>query len=91
MDGHSKLGVLVGVAVVAGLGRLIASQEKMTGRVVVGRVLTSAALGVASSMLLVLFPQMPLEAQFGAAAAIGSLGTSALEAVFNRIMGVKAK
>lgn len=91
MDGSTKLGVLAGVAIVAGLGKLLASQDKLTWRVVIGRVLTSAALGVAASLLLVLFPSMPLEAQLGAAAALSSLGVSALEAVFNRVMGVKVK
>lgn len=91
MDGSTKLGVLAGVAIIAGLGKLLASQDKLTWRVVIGRVLTSAALGVAASILLVLFPSMPLEAQLGTAAALSSLGTSALEAVFYRITGVKAK
>lgn len=89
MDGSTKIGVLAGVAIIAGLGKLLASQDKLTWRVVIGRVLTSAALGVAASLLLVLFPSMPLEAQLGAAAALSSLGTSALEAAFYRFLGSK--
>jgi len=87
MHDNATTGALVTVALVAGLGKLLASQDKLTWRMVIGRVLTSAALGVASSLILLLFPEAPLQAQLGAAAAIGSLGTSALEAVFNRTVG----
>lgn len=87
-DSASVVGLMT-IGVIAGLGQLLASKEKLTFRVVLGRILSSAALGSASSLLLIAFPSIPWEAQLGAAAALASLGTSALELMFQRIITKK--
>lgn len=80
---------LMTIGILAGLGQLLASKERLTWRVVIGRILSSAALGSASSLILIAFPSVPWEAQLGAAAALASLGTSALELMFQRIIAKK--
>lgn len=71
---------------VAGLGTLLASQEVLTLRIILGRALTSVALGVAASSILVWVPGVPFIAQIGIACAVASLGTSGLERLFQRML-----
>lgn len=78
------LGV-VGMAI--GLGTLLASTEKLTLRIVVGRALVSTGLGMSSTALLVFLPDLPIAAQMGVAALFASLGTSALERLFQKFIG----
>ena len=80
-------GTLGLVGLLIGLGQLLASTERLTMRIVVGRALSSAGLGAASSALLVFIPDLPLSAQLGCAALVASLGTSALERAFQRWVG----
>jgi hypothetical protein len=75
------------VGLIVGIGQLLASTEKLTMRIIVGRALSSAGLGASSSALLVLVPDLPMAAQFGVAALVASLGTSALERGFQKWLG----
>lgn len=84
----SKVALSLGaVGVVIGIGQLLASTERLTMRIILGRALSSAGLGASSTAILVLFPNIPMAAQFGCAALIASLGTSALERAFQRWIG----
>src|SRR5689334_14502737 len=83
---HSSLFVSIGIAI--GLGQLLASQEKLTARIVWGRALSTGGISMASGLALVWIPDMPMIAQFGLAAAIASLGTSGLERLFQRWVGM---
>lgn len=92
MDGGYKeatqvAGTLGIVGMVIGLGTLLASTEKLTVRIVVGRALVSTGLGMSSAALLVFLPEIPLAAQMGVAALFASLGTSALERLFQKFIG----
>lgn len=80
-------GTLGFVGLLVGIGQLFASTERLTLRIVVGRALSSAGLGTASSALLILIPDLPLPALLGCAALIASLGTSALERGFQKWLG----
>lgn len=71
---------------VAGLGTLLASEEVLTIRIIIGRALTSIALGVAAASILVWIPGVPLIAQIGIACGLASLGTSGLERMFQRML-----
>lgn len=71
----------------AGLGTLLASEERLTARIIIGRAITSFALGVASSAAMLWFPDLSLETKIGIACAIASLGTSGLERLFQKIAG----
>lgn len=80
----SSLGV---VGLIVGIGQLLASTERLTVRIVVGRALSSAGLGASSAALLVWLPDLPMAGQFGVAALIASLGTSGLERLFQKWLG----
>lgn len=79
------LGVLIG------LGQVLDSAEKLTWRVVVGRALVSAGLAATAPALLVWFPEMPRMAEFALAAALASLGTSALQSFVRRLLSGQSK
>lgn len=83
-DASKVVGTFGVVGLLIGVGQLLASKEVLTKRIVVGRALSSAGLGAASTSILILVPDIPLAAQFGFAALCASLGTSALERLFQR-------
>ena len=74
------------VGLLTGVGQLLASKEVLNWRIVVGRAMSSAALGVAAGVALAWFPAMPFEALVGLAALIASLGTSGLERLLQRFL-----
>lgn len=91
MEGWSK-GVLqafmfamIGVAI--GIGQLLASQERLTRRIVIGRALSTGGIAMGAGIALVWFPALPPVAMIGIAAILASLGTSALEKIFQRLLG----
>jgi hypothetical protein len=67
----------VGAAI--GLGQLLASDAPLSWRALIGRAMVSGGLGTAAGLVLLAFETVPLVALFGAAAAIASAGTSAIE------------
>jgi membrane protein implicated in regulation of membrane protease activity len=73
------------IGALVGLGQLLASKEVLTPRVVAGRAICSGALGMAAAAVLSFIPALPFPAQMGIAATISSLGTSALERLFQRV------
>jgi len=81
----SVIFALVGMLV--GLGQLFASQEMLTTRIIVGRALSSGGLGTVAGVVVVWIPDLSFAGQIGVAAGIASLGTSALERVFQRVIG----
>lgn len=84
--GQSALFALIGVITAA--GQLLASKEELTPRIVLGRCMSSIGLGMSAGIVLLAFPSIPPLAQIGCAAAIASLGTSGLERIIQRILGV---
>lgn len=70
-----------------GLGQLLASKETLTTRLIVGRAISSGALGMAAAAALSFLPELPFAAQMGLAATFASLGTSVLEKLVQRILG----
>lgn len=75
------------VGITIGLGQLLASQEQLTRRIVIGRALSTGGLAVGAGVAQVWFPSIPPVAMIGLAAVLASLGTSALERVFQRVLG----
>ena len=66
-------------ALIAGLGHLLSHESPLTWRIVVGRAMTSCALGIAAGTVLLFFPDASFPALTGIAALLGSLGTSGIE------------
>lgn len=85
-EAAKAVGTLALVGLVVGLGQLLASTEKLTFRIVIGRALSSAGIGASSAAFLALIPNLPYVAQLGMAAALASLGTSALERIIQRLL-----
>lgn len=75
---------LVGISI--GVGQLLASNEVLTPRIVLGRALSTGGIAMASGAVLVWIPDLPLLGQIGIAAVLASLGTSGLERVFQRVI-----
>ena len=88
-DIKTTIGTLGLIGLIIGLGQILASEDKLTVRLVVGRAVTSAGLGASAAAFLALIPELPLPALCGIAAAIASLGTSAIEKIIQRALGVK--
>ncbi|MBS7457701.1 hypothetical protein [Coralloluteibacterium stylophorae] len=73
-----------------GVGRYLASDEPFNARKALGHALLSGGLGVCAAASPLMFPGISTEAQVGLACVLSSLGASALKAVFNKFVGVKA-
>lgn len=89
MDQSSIRTVLVlgimGAAV--GVGQLLVDDDRgLSVRAIIGRALTSGALGVAAGAILIWQSDLPFEALAGLAAALASIGTSTLERVLRGII-----
>lgn len=76
-----SIGLLLLVGGFIGLGQLLASTEKLTGRIIVGRMLSSGGLALCAGSMLQMYPNIDPLALVGIAAVIASLGTSFLEKV----------
>lgn len=75
------------IGVLTGLGQLMASKERLTWRIVIGRCLSSAGIATAAGVVLLAVPNVSPLAQIGVAAALASLGTSGLERLIQRALG----
>lgn len=75
---------LIGLTI--GIGQLLASNEVLTWRIVIGRSLSTGGIAMAAGSVLAWIPDLPLVAGMGIAAALSSLGTSGLERLFQRAM-----
>lgn len=85
---HSRttLGVIILIGTLAAIGKMLASGERLTVRVVVGRAIVSTILGLSSTLIWLRFPDAPPEVILGATALICSLGTSGLEQILQHYL-----
>lgn len=79
------LGWLAAIGLMVGIGQLLASDERLTWRIVVGRALISSALGMSSTVIFLFLPEVPFFVLLGLACGLVSLGTSGLERAFQVI------
>lgn len=78
------------VGITIGVGQLLASGDKLTRRIIIGRALSTGGIAMAAGAILVWVPELPLIGQIGVAAALASLGTSGLERLFQRAVQGRA-
>jgi len=71
---------------ITGIGNLLASAEVLTWRIVLGRAISSAALGASAGLALQFAPAMPLPALVGLSCIMASLGTSGLERLLQKFL-----
>lgn len=76
---------IVGIGI--GIGKLLASGEKLSWRLIVGRAMSTGGISMAAGAILVWIPALPLLGQIGIAAGLASLGTSGLERLLTRMLG----
>ena len=79
------IGILAFVGMLIGVGKILAKGGPVCYRVAIGRAVISGGLGLAAGSALVVFENLSLPALVGIAAAIVSLGTSALERVMQHL------
>lgn len=85
MNPDTKLAVtLATLGAVVGIGKLLASTEKITVRVVLARAIISGALGLCAAAATLMFPGISTNATIGVACVLSSLGTSAVESAFQK-------
>lgn len=87
MNQDTKLLATLGlIGAFIGIGQLLASGDKITARVAVSRAILSGALGLCAAASTLVFPELTFTASVGLACVIASLGTSALERLFQKFL-----
>jgi len=88
MDNDTKLLATLGVTgAIIGLGKTLASSAPSNWKIALARCITTAGLSMSAAFAVVIFPSLSFTASVGLAAALASLGTSALERLFSRFLG----
>lgn len=80
------IGALAGAGFLVGIAKLLAADEPLKLRHVVGRAILSGALGLAAGAVVIFIPGVTFVAQVALACILASLGASALESMFHRIV-----
>lgn len=78
------------VGVLTALGQLLASNEKLTPRIIIGRALASVGLSVSAGAILLWMTEVPPLALIGLSAGLASLGTSFLEKLMQKKFGINS-
>lgn len=76
------------VGVLTALGQLLASNEELTPRIILGRALASIGLSVSAGAILLWMTDVPPLALIGLSAGLASLGTSFLEKLMQKKFGL---
>ncbi|BBE09679.1 Putative Holin [Mycoavidus cysteinexigens] len=84
---RTLLAILAAMGAAIGIGQLLAGGEKITARLIIGRMIVGAGLSVAASSILMLLPELSPIAVTGLGAALGILGQSYLELAVQRWFG----
>ncbi|WP_153100816.1 holin [Paraburkholderia hayleyella] len=87
LDDHEKellMMLIVGAAI--GLGKLLVGEERISARIVLGRMIVGAALSASAGAILIMFHDLPPTALIGVASALGILGQSVLEGVVQKFL-----
>ncbi|WP_175692720.1 holin [Burkholderia ambifaria] len=88
LNAHEKeLLTLVVFGAVIGLGKLLVGGERLTVRILLGRMIIGAGLSSSAGAILIMFKELEPTALIGVASAIGILGQSVLEAAAQRFLG----
>lgn len=85
---YQVLGMMGLVGVLTALGQLLASNERLTPRIILGRALSSIGLSVSAGALLLWFAEPHPLALIGVSAGLASLGTSFLERFLQKKLGI---
>ena len=76
------------VGLITALGQLLASEERLTYRIIIGRTLSSVGIAISSGAILLWFANPHPLAIIGISAGAASLGTSFLEKIIQKKLGI---
>ena len=76
------------IGIITALGQLLASEEKLTCRIIIGRTLSSVGLAISSGAVMLWFTNPHPLALIGVSAGVASLGTSFLERLIQKKLGI---
>ena len=88
LDTLEVLGAMGLIGALTAFGQLLASNEKLTPRIILGRALTSVGLSVSAGALMLWFADPHPLALIGVSAGLASLGTSFLERLVQKKLGM---
>lgn len=77
------------VGVITTIGQLLASKELLTPRIIIGRALSSIGLSISAGAIVLWFADPHPIALIGVSAGVASLGTSFIEKVIQKKLGIK--
>ena len=86
-DPEKSLWTLVAMGAVIGVGKLLASDEKLSIRLVIGRTVLGSATSMLAGVVLLQFPDIPHLALLGIASGLGILGSQTIEVLLKRRAG----
>ena len=88
MENHEKAALyLLGIGAAVSIGKLLASSEKLTLRLVLGRALVGAVMSLPAGLLLLTVPDLHPLALLSMGAAIGIMGEQWLEGWLHNKLG----
>ena len=76
------------IGIITALGQLLASEEKLTCRIIIGRTLSSVGLAISSGAIMLWFTDPHPLSLIGVSAGVASLGTSFLERIIQKKLGI---
>jgi hypothetical protein len=76
------------IGIITALGQLLASEERLTCRIIIGRTLSSIGLAVSAGTIMLWFTDPHPLALIGMSAGAASLGTSFLERIIQKKLGI---
>ena len=76
------------IGITTALGQLLASEEKLTCRIIIGRTLSSVGLAISSGAIMLWFADPHPLALIGVSAGAASLGTSFIERIIQKKLGI---
>ncbi len=77
------------IGLITALGQLLASEERLTYRIIIGRTLSSVGIAISSGAILLWFDNTHPLALIGVSAGAASLGTSFLEKLIQKKLGIR--
>ena len=76
------------IGIITALGQLLASEERLTYRIIIGRTLSSVGLAISAGAIMLWFANPHPLALIGVSAGAASLGTSFLEKIIQKKLGI---
>lgn len=87
-NNYTTLGIAAGIGFLIAVGRVLAADEHVSMKQVIGRAIINTGIALGAFAVLTFIPGLGMEGKIGMAALIASLGTTGAEMLLRKIMGV---